>query len=166
MPPYYVVTAQIRAKVDIISATAVEVNGNTLGGFEDGQVLAQQGGKIVGKEITAASLGAVQPYQAGDTITLGRCCVSGYVSGGGKDLIFTVSLDRPVIATGATFSGKINVRGSSGEYAVRNYQYSTAQILSISSAGIAFIGSPTWTNQPTNNIALSIDIVSGTITLS
>ena len=49
MPPYYVVTAQIRAKVDIISATAVEVNGNTLGGFEDGQVLAQQGGKIVGQ---------------------------------------------------------------------------------------------------------------------
>ena len=49
MPPYYVVTAQIRAKVDIIEATAVEVNGNTLGGFEDGQVLAQQGGKIVGQ---------------------------------------------------------------------------------------------------------------------
>ena len=166
MPPYYVVTAQIRAKVDIISATAVEVNGNTLGGFGDGQVLAQQGGKIVGKEITAASLGAVQPYQAGDTITLGRCCVSGFISGGGKDLIFTVPLDRPAIATGATFSGEINVRGSSGEYAVRNYQYSTAQILSISSAGIAFTGSPTWTNQPTNNIALSVDIKNGTITLS
>lgn len=49
MPPYYVVTAQIRAKVDIIEATAVEVNGNTLGGFEDGQVLAQQGGKLVGQ---------------------------------------------------------------------------------------------------------------------
>lgn len=49
MPPYYVVTAQIRAKVDIIEATAVEVNGNTMGGFEDGQVLAQQGGKLVGQ---------------------------------------------------------------------------------------------------------------------
>lgn len=49
MPPYYVVTAQIRAKVDIISATAVEVNSNTLGGFEDGQVLAQQDGKLVGQ---------------------------------------------------------------------------------------------------------------------
>ena len=109
---------------------------------------------------------AVQPYQAGETITLGRCCVSGYISGGGKDLIFTVPLDRPAIATGATFSGEINVRGSSGEYAVRNYQYSTAQILSISSAGIAFTGSPTWTNQPTNNIALSVDIKNGTITLS
>ena len=61
---------------------------------------------------------AVQPYQAGDTITLGRCCVSGYISGGGKDLIFTVPLDRPVIATGAAFSGKINIRDNSGQYAV------------------------------------------------
>ena len=57
MPPYYVVTAQIRAKVDIISATAVEVNGNTLGGFEDGQVLAQQGGKIAGVDPTPALVG-------------------------------------------------------------------------------------------------------------
>lgn len=50
----------------------------------------------------------IQPYKAGDTITLGRCCVSGYVSG--------AELPQP--------------------------------------------------NQPTNNIALSVDIVSGTITLS
>ena len=48
MPPYYVVTAQIRAKVDIIEATAVEVNGNTLAGFEDGQFLKQENGKLVG----------------------------------------------------------------------------------------------------------------------
>lgn len=54
MPPYYVVTAQIRAKVDIIEATAVEVNGNTLGGFEDGQVLTQQGGKMVGQTMAYA----------------------------------------------------------------------------------------------------------------
>lgn len=57
MPPYYVVTAQIRAKVDIIEATAVEVNGNTMGGFEDGQVLAQQGGKIAGVDPTPALVG-------------------------------------------------------------------------------------------------------------
>lgn len=57
MPPYYVVTAQIRAKVDIISATAVEVNGNTLAGFGDGQVLAQQGGKIAGVDPTPALVG-------------------------------------------------------------------------------------------------------------
>ena len=49
MPPYYVVTAQIRAKVDEITAKVVEVNGNTLAAFEDGQVLAQQGGRISGQ---------------------------------------------------------------------------------------------------------------------
>lgn len=108
----------------------------------------------------------VQPYQAGDTITLGRCCVSGFISGGGKDLIFTVYLDRPVIATGATFSGTISIRGSTGQYAVQSYKYSTAKILSISSAGIGFTGSPSWTNQPTNNTSLSVDILSATITLS
>lgn len=48
MPPYYVVTAQIRAKVDIIEATAVEVNGNTISGFKDGQFLKQENGKLVG----------------------------------------------------------------------------------------------------------------------
>lgn len=49
--------AQIRAKVDIIEATAVEVNSNTLSGFEDGQVLAQQGGKIVGVTPSPAVVG-------------------------------------------------------------------------------------------------------------
>lgn len=166
MPPYYVVTAQIRAKVDIIEATAVEVNGNTLGGFEDGQVLAQQGGKLVGTSITAESIGAVQPYKAGDTIKITRCCASGFVSGGGASLAFTIPLDRPVIAAGATFSGKISIRGSSGQYAVQNYQFSVPEASGITSAGITFTGDPTWTNQPTNNIALSVDIRNGTITLS
>lgn len=49
MPPYYTVTAQIRAKVDEITAKVVEVNGNTLAAFEDGQILAQQGGRISGQ---------------------------------------------------------------------------------------------------------------------
>lgn len=71
MPPYYVVTAQIRAKVDIIEATAVEVNGNTLGGFEDGQVLAQQGGKMAGVDPTPALVGfssANLSPQKGETV--------------------------------------------------------------------------------------------------
>ena len=63
MPPYYVVTAQIRAKVDIIEATAVEVNGNTLGGFEDGEYLVQQNGKITGAALTPETIGAVNASQ-------------------------------------------------------------------------------------------------------
>lgn len=63
--------AQIRAKVDIIEATAVEVNGNTLAGFEDGQVLAQQGGKMAGVDPTPALVGfssANLSTQKGETV--------------------------------------------------------------------------------------------------
>lgn len=252
MPPYYVVSAWIRAKVDTVKASVAEVNSNTLGGFKDGQVLTQQGGKITGQPMalkTYSSIGqlgftaaqvttkqvfnampegsiyisngdfisdkpisyftlivtkwnhwngmamaymledanicfsmSIDPssgglsgnwrrqtngdYQAGDTITLARCCASGFVSGGGASLDFTIPLDRPVVATKATFSGKINVRGNSGQYAVQNYQFTSTGVLSISNTGITFMGNPTWTNQPTNNTVLSVDIVSGTITLS
>ena len=166
MPPYYVVTAQIRAKVDIIEATAVEVNGNTLGGFEDGQVLAQQGGKIVGKEITAASLGAVQPYQAGDTITLNYSAMVAYVTGGGTDLNFQIPLDRPVNARAAAFSGQINVRMSTGQYALNNITIQSTDS-AIGPSGIKFTLKPSWNNAPTNNVVLVVQIYNGaTITLS
>lgn len=115
MPPYYVVTAQIRAKVDIIEATAVEVNGNTLGGFEDGQVLAQQGGKIVGREITAASLGAVQPYQAGDSFTLSSFAFNGFLTGANKSIRFCIPLCKPVSASAASITGGGRIR-QNGEY--------------------------------------------------
>ena len=115
MPPYYVVTAQIRAKVDIIEATAVEVNGNTLGGFEDGQVLAQQGGKIVGKEITAASLGAVQPYQAGDSFTISSFAFNGFLTGANTSIRFCIPLCKPVAASSAAITGGGRVR-QNGEY--------------------------------------------------
>ena len=115
MPPYYVVTAQIRAKVDIIEATAVEVNGNTLGGFEDGQVLAQQGGKIVGKEITAASLGAVQPYQARDSFTISSFAFNGFLTGANTSIRFCIPLCKPVAASSAAITGGGRVR-QNGEY--------------------------------------------------
>lgn len=166
MPPYYVVTAQIRAKVDIISATAVEVNGNTLGGFDDGQVLAQQGGKIVGKEITAASLGAVQPYKAGDTIKLNHSAVVAYVTAGGTDLNFQIPLDRPVNATAAAFSGQINVRMSTGQYALNNITIQSTDS-AIGPSGIKFTLKPSWDNAPANNVVLVVQIYNGaTITLS
>lgn len=166
MPPYYVVTAQIRAKVDIIEATAVEVNGNTLSGFEDGQVLAQQGGKIVGKEITAASLGAVQPYKAGDTITLNHSAVVAYVTAGGTDLSFQIPLDRPVNATAAAFSGQINVRMSTGQYALNSITIQSTDG-AIGPSGIKFTLKPSWNNAPANNVVLAVQIYNGaTITLS
>ena len=166
MPPYYVVTAQIRAKVDIISATAVEVNGNTLSGFEDGQVLAQQGGKIVGKEITAASLGAVQPYQAGDTITLNHSAMVAYVTAGGTELNFQIPLDRPVNATAAAFSGQINVRMSTGQYALNNITIQSTDS-AIGPSGVKFTFKPNWNNAPANNVVLVVQIYNGaTITLS
>lgn len=166
MPPYYVVTAQIRAKVDIISATAVEVNGNTLSGFEDGQVLAQQGGKIAGKEITAASLGAVQPYQAGDTITLNHSVAVAYVTGVGTDLNFQIPLDRPVNATAAAFSGQINVRMSTGQYALNNITIQSTDS-AIGPSGVKFTFKPNWNNAPANNVVLVVQVYAGaTITLS
>mgnify|MGYP004522840475 CR=1 FL=1 len=166
MPPYYVVTAQIRAKVDIIEATAVEVNSNTLSGFDDGQALAQQGGKIVGKEITAASLGAVQPYQAGDTITLNHSAVVAYVTGGGADLNFQIPLDKPVNATAAAFSGQINVRMSTGQYALNNITVQSTDS-AIGPSGVKFTFKPSWDNTPTNNIVLVVQVYAGaTITLS
>lgn len=166
MPPYYVVTAQIRAKVDIISATAVEVNGNTMGGFDDGQVLAQQGGKIVGKEITAASLGAVQPYQAGDTITLNHCVAAAYVTAAGAELNFQIPLDKPVNAAAAAFSGQINVRMPTGQYALNNITIQSTDS-AIGPSGIKFTLKPSWNNAPTNNVVLVVQIYNGaTITLS
>lgn len=115
MPPYYVVTAQIRAKVDIIEATAVEVNGNTLGGFEDGQVLAQQGGKIVGREITAASLGAVQPYKAGDSFTITNGVFNGFITAANTLMRFCIPLCKPVAASSVTVSGVGKIR-QNGNY--------------------------------------------------
>ena len=56
--------AQIRAKVDIIEATVVEVNGDTLGGFTNGQVLVQQAGKL------ASQPGALKTYTAVDQLGL------------------------------------------------------------------------------------------------
>lgn len=166
MPPYYVVTAQIRAKVDIISATAVEINGNTLGGFEDGQVLAQQGGKIVGRSITAESLGAVQPYQAGDTITLNHSAVAAYVTGGGADLNFQIPLDKPVNAAAAAFSGQINVRMSTGQYALNNITIQSTDS-AIGPSGVKFTFKPSWDNAPANNVVLVVQVYAGaTITLS
>lgn len=166
MPPYYVVTAQIRAKVDIIEATAVEVNGNTLSGFDDGQVLAQQGGKIAGISLTAASLGAVQPYQAGDTITLNHSAAVAYVTGGGADLNFQIPLDKPVNATAAAFSGQINVRMSTGQYALNNITIQSTDS-AIGPSGVKFAFKPSWDNAPANNVVLVVQVYAGaTITLS
>ena len=78
MPPYYVVTAQIRAKVDIIEATAVEVNGDTLSGFKDGQFLKQENGKLVGAtDPTAPFAKAVITAKNGFTLK-SRCYVVSY----------------------------------------------------------------------------------------
>lgn len=78
MPPYYVVTAQIRAKVDIIEATAVEVNGNTMGGFEDGQFLKQKNGKLVGAtDPTVPFAKAIITAKNGFTVN-SRCFVISY----------------------------------------------------------------------------------------
>ena len=159
MPPYYVVTAQIRAKVDIIEATAVEVNGNTLGGFEDGQVLAQQGGKIVGKEITAASLGAVQPYQAGDTVSLNDYdFYAGVVTTSATELYFSIPLAKPVFANNAEISGMYNVRGSTSEYYIANKQFPAASTMSvtITPVGLSVKFSPKWDTQPKNNISVTV----------
>lgn len=166
MPPYYVVTAQIRAKVDIIEATAVEVNGNTLGGFEDGQVLAQQGGKIVGKEITAESLGAVQPYKAGDSIKLeSPVFCGGLVSAGATGLYFTIPISKPIVAQKATVSGTYNVRGATSEYYMQNASLTNVPV-SITPAGVTVTVKPTWQIQPANNISVNVHLLSATITLS
>lgn len=159
MPPYYVVTAQIRAKVDIIEATAVEVNGNTLGGFEDGQVLAQQGGKIVGREITAASLGAVQPYQAGDTVSLNDYdFYAGVVTTSATELYFSIPLAKPVFANNAEISGMYNVRGPASEYYIANKQFPAASTMSvtITPVGLSVKFSPEWDTQPKNNISVTV----------
>ena len=178
MPPYYVVTAQIRAKVDIIEATAVEVNGNTLSGFEDGQYLVQQNGKMAGASITPASIGAatasqgtlastaVQPYQAGDTIKINHSAVVAYVTAGGTGLNFQIPLDRPVNETAAAFSGQINVRMSTGQYSLNNITIQSTDSV-IGPSGIKFTLNPSWDNAPANNVVLVVQIYNGaTITLS
>lgn len=171
MPPYYVVTAQIRAKVDIIEATAVEVNGNTLSGFDDGQVLAQQGGKIVGKEITAASLGAVQPYQAGDSIDATASAIVGGITSSGSKAYFILPLDKPVAAQSASISGTLYLRqkgayifsGTSGPGSFNSLSPSISVtpfgLSVVLNNGSAFTG-------VTNNDIVWMQIVSGTITFS
>ena len=169
MPPYYVVTAQIRAKVDIIEATAVEVNGNTLGGFEDGQVLAQQGGKIVGKEITAASLGAVQPYKAGDSIDATASAIIGGITSSGTKAYFLIHLDRPVTAANVSISGTLYLR-QNGTYIFGsgsgpgNFADLSPKI-SVTPMGLAMIlDNGTAFTGVTNNDIAWMQIVSGTIT--
>lgn len=161
MPPYYVVTAQIRAKVDIIEATAVEVNGNTLSGFEDGQVLAQQGGKIVGQEITAASLGAVQPYKTGDTISYGTAMLSGRATT--SNVQVTIPLSRPCTATSAEISGTAAIRDASGNL-LANASVSTT---ATPGANVITVTIPiTYSTQPTNYMLVSVLLTGLTITLS
>ena len=162
MPPYYVVTAQIRAKVDIIEATAVEVNGNTLGGFEDGQVLAQQGGKIVGQEITAASLGAVQPYQAGETISYGSAMLAGRATT--DNVQVTIPLSRPCTATSAVISATAAIRDASGNLLANNAPVSTT---ATPWANAITVTIPiTYDMPPTNYTLVSVLLTSMTITLS
>lgn len=162
MPPYYVVTAQIRAKVDIIEATAVEVNSNTLGGFEDGQVLAQQGGKIVGKEITAASLGAVQPYQAGETISYGSAMLAGRATT--SNVQVTIPLSRPCTATSAVISATAAIRDASGNLLANNAPVSTT---ATPGANAITVTIPiTYDRPPTNYTLVSVLLTSMTITLS
>lgn len=162
MPPYYVVTAQIRAKVDIITTTAVEVNGNTLGGFEDGQVLAQQGGKIVGKEITAASLGAVQPYQAGDIISYGTALLAGRATTANVQV--TIPLSRPCTATTAEISGRCTIRGADATTLASNVDFSATAM--VSANAITATIPITYGTEPTNYTLVSVLITSMTITLS
>lgn len=108
MPPYYVVTAQIRAKVDIIEATAVEVNGNTLSGFEDGQVLTQQDGKLVG-------VSGMLPYKAGDSFTISSFAFNGFLTGANTSIRFCIPLSKPVAASSAAITGGGRIR-QNGEY--------------------------------------------------
>lgn len=162
MPPYYVVTAQIRAKVDIIEATAVEVNGNTLGGFEDGQVLAQQGGKIVGREITAASLGAVQPYQAGDTISYGTALLAGRATT--SNVQVTIPLSRPCTATTAAISGRCTIRGADATVLASNVDFSATA--TVSENAITATIPITYDTAPTNYALVSFLATSINITLS
>lgn len=162
MPPYYVVTAQIRAKVDIIEATAVEVNGNTLGGFEDGQVLAQQGGKIAGISITAASLGAVQPYKAGDTISYGSVLLAGRATTGNVKV--TIPLSRPCTATTAAISGRCTIRGADATILASNVDFSATA--TVSENAITATIPITYGTEPTNYALVSFLATSITITLS
>lgn len=162
MPPYYVVTAQIRAKVDIIEATAVEVNGNTLSGFEDGQVLAQQGGKLAGISLTAASLGAVQPYQAGDTISYGSAMLVGRATTANVQV--TIPLSRPCTATSAAISATAAIRDASGSLLANNASVSTT---ATPGANAITVTIPiTYDTPPANYTLVSVLLTGLTITLS
>ena len=109
---------------------------------------------------------SVQPYQAGDTITLNYSAMVAYVTGGGTDLNFQIPLDRPVNARAAAFSGQINVRMSTGQYALNNITIQSTDS-AIGPSGIKFTLKPSWNNAPTNNVVLVVQIYNGaTITLS
>lgn len=174
MPPYYVVTAQIRAKVDIISATAVEVNGNTLGGFEDGQYLVQQNGKMAGASITPASIGAatasqgtlastaVQPYKAGDTISYGTAILAGRATT--SNVQVTIPLSRPCTATTAAISGRCTIRGADATALASNVDFSATA--TVSENAITATIPITYGTAPTNYALVSFLATSINITLS
>lgn len=174
MPPYYTVTAQIRAKVDEITAKVVEINGNTLGGFTDGQVLTQQGGKIVGTTITPASIGAataaqgtlastaVQPYKAGDTISYGTALLAGRATTANVQV--TIPLSRPCTATAAKISGRCTIRGADATTLASNVEFSaTAEA---SENAITATIPITYATPPTNYALVSFLATSINITLS
>ena len=173
MPPYYVVTAQIRAKVDIIEATAVEVNGNTLGGFEDGQVLAQQDGKLAGTTITPASIGAataaqgtlastaVQSYKAGDTISYGSAMLAGRATTANVQV--TIPLSRPCTASSAEISATAAIRDASGNLLANNASVSTT---ATPGANAITVTIPiTYDTPPANYMLVSVLLTGLTITL-
>lgn len=174
MPPYYVVTAQIRSKVDIIEATAVEVNGNTLGGFTDGQYLMQQNGKMAGANITPASIGAataaqgalaasaVQPYQAGDTISYGTALLAGRATTANVQV--TIPLSRPCTATTAEISATAAIRDASGNLLANNVSVSTT---ATPMANAITVTIPiTYSTPPTSYMLVSVLLTGLTITLS
>lgn len=108
----------------------------------------------------------VQPYKAGDTITLNHSVAVAYVTAGGTELNFHIPLDRPVNATAAAFSGQINVRMSTGQYALNNITIQSTDS-AIGPAGVKFTFKPSWNNAPANNVVLVVQVYAGaTITLS
>lgn len=111
----------------------------------------------------------VQPYQAGDSLSFtGYDSFSAFVSGGGVNLFVSIPLSKPCTATDFSVSGIVNARDSDG-YILNTFAVSDSvlQYKSVDASGLHFAIVPgSWSRQPKNNIACSMQPQSITITLS
>lgn len=129
---------------------------------------------VISEEITDEIIPAINsiawatPYKTGDTISISYVGVSGVVTNGKNDIVFTLPLPKIVGYTGtATISGSFTVRDN-GTYlyqgTIKNF---TTNSFNLNDYNLVVAATAGWITTPTtNNVSISVVIENATITFN